>query len=61
MPAGFDRCMAKGGKVRTKSLSGGKYQHICILGKKSYPGYVKKKGSGKKAKKAFGEAHRRKY
>jgi hypothetical protein len=43
MPAGFEMCVAAGGRVRTKKLKGGKYIHICYLGKKSYAGEVKKK------------------
>ena len=42
MPAGFDKCVADGGRVRTKKLAGGKYMHICFLKGKSYPGEVKK-------------------
>ena len=41
MPAGFDKCRAGGGKIRTKKLGGGKYMHICFLNGKSYPGEVK--------------------
>lgn len=43
MPKGFDKCRAGGGKIRTKKLSGGKYQHVCILGGKSYGGEIKTK------------------
>lgn len=47
MPAGFDRCVKNGGRVRTKKLSGGRYMHICWLNGKSYAGEVhtKKKKS----------------
>jgi putative hemolysin len=41
MPAMFDNCVKKGGKVRTKTLGKGKYMHICFLGGNSYPGEVK--------------------
>ena len=41
MPAGFDRCVKNGGRVRTKKLSGGRYMHICFLNGKSYAGEVK--------------------
>ena len=30
MPIEFEKCRANGGKIRTKSLPGGKYIHICI-------------------------------
>jgi len=30
MPADFNSCLEAGGKVRTKTLSGGRYIHICI-------------------------------
>jgi hypothetical protein len=42
MPAAFDNCRASGGKIRTKSLSGGKYIHICFdKSGKSHGGEVK--------------------
>ena len=43
MPKAFENCIAKGGRVRTKSLNDGKYMHICFLNGKSYAGEVKKK------------------
>ncbi|KKU88269.1 MAG: hypothetical protein UY18_C0017G0003 [Microgenomates group bacterium GW2011_GWF2_47_9] len=44
MPADFDKCVADGGKVRTKPLSGGKYMHICYDKEgKSHAGEVKTK------------------
>ena len=53
MPAGFDRCVKNGGRVRTKKLSGGRYMHICFLNGKSYAGEVKtaKKITKKKTRK----------
>ncbi len=42
MPRGFNMCVKKGGKVRTKKMSGGRYMHICYLNGKSYAGEVKK-------------------
>lgn len=51
MPADFERCRANGGKIRTKSLSGGRYMHICILNGKSYGGEVKEK-KGERLKRA---------
>ena len=48
MPKEFDACRSGGGKVRTLTLKGGKYMHICILDGKSYKGEVKtKQGGGK--------------
>jgi hypothetical protein len=41
MPAEFDKCKKDGGKIRTKSLSGGKYIHLCILNGKSVGGEVR--------------------
>lgn len=41
MPADFDRCVASGGKVRTKQVNGKQYIHVCFMGKKSYSGEVK--------------------
>jgi hypothetical protein len=43
MPAPFDACRQHGGRVRTKTLPGGKYIHICFDQSGSHPGYVKKK------------------
>jgi len=51
MPAGFDKCRANGGRVRTKSMGGNKYMHICFLNGKSYAGEVKTKKKAKKKKK----------
>ncbi len=50
MPKAFDQCVREGGKVRTKSLSNGKYAHICYPkdGGDSVSGYVKKKQKEKK-------------
>lgn len=50
MPADFERCVANGGRVRTKTLSGGRYIHICFLDGKSYAGEVKKKLKRKRRK-----------
>jgi len=41
MPEAFERCVAKGGRVRTKKLAGNKYMHICWLNGKSYVGEIK--------------------
>jgi len=57
MPKAFDDCRANGGKIRTKTLSGGKYMHICILNGKSVGGEVKTaKSKGKTTKGAFERA-----
>ena len=46
MPKDFERCVAQGGRIRTKNLGGGKYVHICFKDGKSYSGHVKtRKGS----------------
>ncbi len=42
MPADFDKCIADGGKVRTKRLNSKEYVRFCILGGKSYRGHTKK-------------------
>ncbi len=42
-PIAFDNCVKDGGRVRTKTLSGGRYVHICFLNGKSYAGEVKTK------------------
>ena len=52
MPADFERCVSEGGRVRTKTLSGGKYIHICYdKSGKSHAGEVKTR-QGKKLKEA---------
>jgi len=43
MPKEFTSCVARGGKVRTKKLSKGRYIHICYIDGKSYAGEVKAK------------------
>jgi hypothetical protein len=43
MPADFEKCVRQGGRVRTKSMGGGKYMHICFKDGKSYAGHVKHK------------------
>jgi hypothetical protein len=47
MPAAFDNCVKKGGKVRTVTIDKkkGTYMHVCYLNNKSYPGEVRKKKS----------------
>ena len=45
MPKAFDSCVKRGGRVRTKKLSGKKYVHYCFIGGKSYRGHVKTKKS----------------
>lgn len=41
MPAGFERCVKQGGRVRTIKPKPGRYLHVCYLGGKSYRGEVK--------------------
>ncbi|MBE3088171.1 MAG: hypothetical protein IMZ71_03525 [Chloroflexi bacterium] len=51
MPKEFDNCVKKGGKVRRKTLKGGKYINVCFLNGKSFAGEVhegKKKEPEKK-------------
>lgn len=48
MPKAFETCVKNGGKVRTKTLPGGKYMKICILNGKTYAGEVHTKEKGKK-------------
>lgn len=43
MPAGFELCVKRGGRVRTKKVGKNKYMRICYLNGKSYPGEVKTK------------------
>lgn len=41
MPKEFNKCVSKGGKVRTKKVGNNSYMHICFLDGKSYAGEVK--------------------
>lgn len=43
MPKPFEDCVKKGGRVRTKKLSGGRYIRICYINGKSYAGEVHEK------------------
>jgi len=43
MPKAFEDCRKRGGRIRTKKLSGGRYMPICYLDGKSYAGEVHKK------------------
>jgi len=43
MPKAFEKCVAQGGRVRTKKLPNGKYIHICFKDGKSYAGHLKTK------------------
>lgn len=45
MPIAFENCVKAGGKVRRKTLKGGKYINICFKDGKSYAGHVKVKTS----------------
>ena len=47
MPAAFNNCVSSGGRVRTKSLKGGKYIHLCVKDGKWQAGEVKKKKGAK--------------
>ena len=40
MPKLFDSCVKRGGRVRTKKLSKGRYMPVCFIDGKSYPGEV---------------------
>lgn len=49
MPAGFDRCQKRGGRVRTVTgpdkdfqLERGEYRHVCFLDGEAHWGYKKK-------------------
>jgi hypothetical protein len=48
MPAKFNSCVKRGGRVRTKKLSDDKYMPICFINGKSYPGEVHTKKREKK-------------
>jgi len=48
MPKKFNECVRKGGRVRTKKLSGGRYIKVCFLNGKSYTGEIHKKKKKKR-------------
>ena len=54
MPKDFDACVKSGGRVRTKSLSGNKYIHICYNKSGSHAGHVKTKSKKSATNKAKG-------
>jgi hypothetical protein len=43
MPKPFENCVKRGGRVRTKKMSNGRYRRICYLNGKAYLGHIKKK------------------
>lgn len=43
MPKKFNDCIKQGGRVRTKTLSKGRYMRVCFLKGKSFAGEIKKK------------------
>ncbi len=43
MPAGFDMCRKKGGKIRSVKQKDGSSLPVCYLGGKAFRGYVMKK------------------
>jgi hypothetical protein len=54
MPASFDRCVNRGGRVRTMKPKGQRsrtYVRVCYLNGKSYSGGVKKRSVSKRNKK----------
>ena len=48
MPKAFADCVRKGGKVRTVTMPGEKYVHVCTIGGESHYGHVKTKKDKKK-------------
>lgn len=59
MPAAFEHCASSGGRVRTKSLGGDRYMHVCYSGGKSYAGEVHHRKSSTGPKPRAGKARRR--
>lgn len=54
MPEAFDKCKAAGGKVRRKTLKGGRWQNLCIDGSgKTHPGYIHDKSGKRESKGVF--------
>ena len=52
MPAAFERCLKRGGKIRTKKLADGSYMKVCVL-----PGREKGPEGGRTV---AGEVHKKK-
>lgn len=48
MPKSFDSCVKRGGRVRTKKLSGNRYIRLCFIGGKSYAGEARHKKKASK-------------
>ena len=57
MPVAFEKCVAGGGRVRTKTLSGRKFMHVCFKGDQSFAGHVKTKKSSSHGSKRKGALH----
>lgn len=43
MPAGFDKCVKNGGRVRTVSVGKNRFFRVCFLNGKSFKGETKTK------------------
>lgn len=43
MPKAFDKCIKDNGRIRTRTLSKGRFQRLCFIGGKSFAGEIKKK------------------
>lgn len=41
MPANFEACVRRGGRVRTRKLGKGRYVHVCFADGQSWAGEVK--------------------
>lgn len=54
MPRLFNKCIANGGKIRTRTISKNRYRRICILDGKTYLGEIQIKKVAKKKKRKKG-------
>ncbi len=55
MPEAFMNCVRGGGRVRTKKLSGERFQHFCFKDGKAFAGEVKSKKKEKPSGNRFSE------
>lgn len=51
MPKDFNNCVSNGGSVKTMTLPGNKYKHICTINGETFHGEIKTKKAKPKKKK----------
>ena len=57
MPAAFEKCVAGGGRVRTKKVNADQFMRICFKGGQSFAGEVKTRKGAPAPKKSKTALH----